>query len=231
MKNHGFTLAEVLITLGIVGIVAAITMPTIVNKYQKRQTVAKLKKAYTVLAQVMQRAVADNSAAELGIGETLDKNKVKDFFETYWYPYFNAPKIYNDSLGDTFYSYRNGNSYGFQILTNYDYGRVYFITKDEVLYFVNIMTWSRNDKDDLAHPLIASQQKVLIDINGIKAPNMFGKDVFLFLIDYEHGVVRPFGYDKNEAQINSDCNKTGLGMSCAAKIIHDGWEISDDYPW
>ena len=231
MKNHGFTLVEVLITLGIVGIVAAITMPTIVNKYQKLQTVAKLKKAYTVLAQVMQRAVADNSAAELGIGETLDKNKVKDFFETYWYPYFNAPKIYNNSLGDTFYSCRNGNSYNSNISTNYQYGRIFFITKDGFSYYIKIMTWSRNDKGDLADPLIASQQNVLIDINGIKPPNMLGKDVFYFLIDYEHGVVRPFGYDKNKAQIDSDCNKTGLGMSCAAKIIHDGWKISDDYPW
>lgn len=81
MKNHGFTLAEVLITLGIIGIVTAITIPTIVNKYQKQQTVAKLKKAYSVLGQVMQRAVADNSAAELGVGETLDANKVKTFFK------------------------------------------------------------------------------------------------------------------------------------------------------
>ena len=40
-KNKGFTLAEVLITLGIIGIVAAMTIPTILAKYQEKQTVIK----------------------------------------------------------------------------------------------------------------------------------------------------------------------------------------------
>ena len=38
-----FTLAEVLVTLGIIGIIAALTMPALITKYQKKQTVAQLK--------------------------------------------------------------------------------------------------------------------------------------------------------------------------------------------
>jgi prepilin-type N-terminal cleavage/methylation domain-containing protein len=45
--KKGFTLAEVLITLGIVGVVATITLPSVIKNYQKRQTVTQLKKAYT----------------------------------------------------------------------------------------------------------------------------------------------------------------------------------------
>ena len=45
----GFTLAEVLITLGIIGVVAALTMPVLVANYSKKADVAKLKKAYTVI--------------------------------------------------------------------------------------------------------------------------------------------------------------------------------------
>ena len=41
-----FTLAEVLITLGIIGIVAAMTLPILIGKYQKMQTATQLKKAY-----------------------------------------------------------------------------------------------------------------------------------------------------------------------------------------
>ena len=44
--KKAFTLAEVLITLGIIGIVAAMTLPTLIGKYQKKQTVTQLKKAY-----------------------------------------------------------------------------------------------------------------------------------------------------------------------------------------
>lgn len=47
----GFTLAEVLITLGIIGIVAAITIPNLITNYQKHVTVTKLQRAISVLNQ------------------------------------------------------------------------------------------------------------------------------------------------------------------------------------
>ena len=45
-KRSAFTLAEVLITLGIIGVVAAVTIPALVTTYQKRATESQLKKAY-----------------------------------------------------------------------------------------------------------------------------------------------------------------------------------------
>ena len=44
--KFAFTLAEVLITLGIIGVVAAMTIPTLMQKYYEKQTVAKLKETY-----------------------------------------------------------------------------------------------------------------------------------------------------------------------------------------
>ena len=49
--KFGFTLAEVLITLGIIGVVAALTLPSLVTNYQKQVTVNKLKKFYNGLEQ------------------------------------------------------------------------------------------------------------------------------------------------------------------------------------
>ena len=40
--KKGFTLAEVLITLGIIGVVAALTLPSLITNYRKKQTVAQL---------------------------------------------------------------------------------------------------------------------------------------------------------------------------------------------
>ena len=59
-KNFAFTLAEVLITLGIIGVVSAITLPTVVQNYQKQATVAKLKKAYTTINQAILLSIAEN---------------------------------------------------------------------------------------------------------------------------------------------------------------------------
>ena len=53
MKLRGFTLAEVLITLGIIGVVAAMTIPMLIINYQKRLTLTRLKKTYSQLNQVI----------------------------------------------------------------------------------------------------------------------------------------------------------------------------------
>ena len=72
----GFTLAEVLITLGIIGVVAAMTMPTLINSTQGAQYKTAFKKSLTVLSQAVVMNIAlndydlsqvvkgDNSAAE-----------------------------------------------------------------------------------------------------------------------------------------------------------------------
>ena len=52
-KRPAFTLAEVLITLGIIGVVAAMTMPSVITNYQKKQTAAQLKKAYSIVSQAL----------------------------------------------------------------------------------------------------------------------------------------------------------------------------------
>ncbi len=44
MKKKGFTLAEILITLGIIGIVAAMTIPTLISNYKKKEYSTKIKK-------------------------------------------------------------------------------------------------------------------------------------------------------------------------------------------
>ena len=49
--KKGFTLAEVLITLGIIGVVAAMTMPTLINNINNKQNIAALKKAYSLISQ------------------------------------------------------------------------------------------------------------------------------------------------------------------------------------
>lgn len=61
MRNKGFTLAEVLITLGIIGVVAALTIPSLLSTYKKRVTATKLKQTYSILSTAL-----NTSETEIG---------------------------------------------------------------------------------------------------------------------------------------------------------------------
>lgn len=74
-KKFAFTLAEVLITLGIIGVVAAMTMPSLIANYQEKQRVSQLKKVYSALSQAFVSAVQENGTPdEWGMGDMYDEN-------------------------------------------------------------------------------------------------------------------------------------------------------------
>lgn len=58
-KEAGFTLAEVLITLGIIGIVAALTFPSIIGYYQKKVLKEQFKVAYSMFSQLLLKSEVD----------------------------------------------------------------------------------------------------------------------------------------------------------------------------
>lgn len=64
MKN-GFTLAEVLVTLGIIGVVSAMTIPTLIKNHQRNVYVSQLQKVYAELSQAFDKVLTDNNAISL----------------------------------------------------------------------------------------------------------------------------------------------------------------------
>ena len=95
MLNHktAFTLAEVLITLAIIGVVAALTMPNLIAKYQKQETVTRLKKAYSALSQALRMSEVDNGPyAYWEVPQYSRTLNLTEYYEKYWYPYFKVLK-------------------------------------------------------------------------------------------------------------------------------------------
>lgn len=64
-RKTAFTLAEVLITLGIIGVVAAMTLPTLIQQHQKQVYVTQLQKAVNTWDNMMRKMQADEGVTEL----------------------------------------------------------------------------------------------------------------------------------------------------------------------
>ncbi len=235
-KKTAFTLAEVLITLGIIGIVAAMTIPTLISNYQKKITVSKLQKAHSTLSNMTKLLYADGVYNVFS--GTVSSERTEQFFNSYVLPYFKSPVVYKDRVcpytgttEDCFpFKYPNNDVVNSNVKTIWNYGRIYFTTSDKTSYFMSIMNYVNPDAPD-ADRVYKTSPTVWVDLNGTDGPNTVGKDVFYFKTDFSTGMVYSNCASKNYEYINRECSRDGQGLCCAAKIMLDGWKIKDDYPW
>ncbi len=216
--KKGFTLAEVLITLAIIGVVASLTIPIVVKNYQKTQTITRLKKVYTNLHQVIEMSEIDNGAVS---GWDFTKS-TQDFMSTYLIPYLKISKNCGVSGTDCW----NGN----------------YMYRPDGTVFESINSFNKVKLQDGTFLAIANQGihvHIYADIDGYKGKSRYGKDVFIFTItpiafsDYIHNVNKPgfyiFGSGMPRSTLLPYCKTDGIG--CGALILLDGWQIKDDYPW
>lgn len=216
MKRIAFTLAEVLIVLGIIGIVAAMTIPTLIGKYQKMQVVTKLKKVYSVLNQAQKLAEVD-----FGDFETWDILPENEYYEKYLKNYFRVLKKC-DTAEECQYTTNTGKFLNGAEASAYLFAGASFLTQDG-----NFCAYRTYTFDGKGNPMAINI--IAVDLNGYQEPNVYGKDIFWF--NRTKKGILPDGFDTNSSEINNNCSKKGTGDFCAAKIMQDGWQIKDDYPW
>ena len=77
---------------------------------------------------------------------------------------------------------------------------------------------------------VLTDPRIIVDLNASKTPNKFGRDTFLLQRVAGKGVM-PYGYNEDDDTVNDNCSKTGSGFMCAAKLMREGWDMKDDYPW
>lgn len=247
-----FTLAEVLITLGIIGVVAAVTLPTLVANYQKKVWVNQLKKASSTLNQgfksYMAKTGCTDDIVECGFGWSgndapagvFEKN-VQDNFKVLTYedcPYPGgcrkkfASYMVSKSLNPVNYDEKLGADASFAFLLSD--GAVFLTVLNYIGY------------------------NIIYDVNGMKGPNVYGRDIYEFTL-LPDGSVVPWLSSKHldwlaasgpEAQElveaireevkNSGCGKYGeiglpssdnssgsdFGSTCADRIMQEGWKMN-----
>ncbi len=186
-KKAAFTLAEVLITLGIIGVVAAMTMPVLVQNVKNKELQVQFKKTYSELSRSAQKFYADEGISfseysrDVGSVEAL-KYFLKNYFKgatvtdkTIW----GGPGV-NGNPDKSSYSVLNfnGSTEAYQVcdisgLRSELGGRLIAINEPP-----------KNSSEN--GPILC------VDINGYKAPNRAGKDYFLFLFTVDGSLI-PMG--------------------------------------
>ena len=226
--KFAFTLAEVLITLGIIGIVAAMTLPTIVKKYRTIVIQTQLKKIYSVVAQAMLRAAPDGDYKNLPlIKDPGGTESAKFFFDNYLKPQFKVTKTCVDKAGCWTPSIAKDGT-GASGNKGVGSGVVSFVTADG--YAFSIDTWSSNHSSQVMDYFgvqssdYAAIVAIAIDINGEKKPNVYGKDVFFYVMT-ERGLL-PAGNDKTDDEVSQECQT--IGRYCFSNVMRHNWKINEE---
>lgn len=220
-KKKAFTLAETIITIGIIGIVAAVTIPVLITSYRKNITVNKLKKSYAELATAIKLSEYENDDIS-GWDMALPSDK---FVNQYLKPYIKHNEQKAAQLNSKLhYKFPNGKNFNLDILAST--GTATFTMQNGAILFVD--NWVQSD---------GSRRGIAIDINGIEKPNIRGIDVFEFFISNTDGL-QPKGYDIPLEDIQNPYKKESCSdsnnseaYSCTAWIVKNSWKIPRNYPW
>ena len=178
-----FTLAEVLITLGIIGVVAAMTLPTLIHKFQNKVLEVQFKKSLSIISQAILKTKTD-----MGVENLAQYCKVYDS------DYVNANECYDYLYKNTLVMMHNKkpwNSSRANINRERDgeviktYNSKESITSINDLVGISYAIWHTNLMPDgtfLNYWIIEGALYIGIDINGKKGPNKLGHDIFVFIL-------------------------------------------------
>lgn len=222
IKHSAFTLAEVLITIGIIGIVAAITIPTLMTKYSKKRTETQLKAFYSKINQTLKMSAAENGDIDgLITPKTYSYDEQVEFLKQYIFPYMKT-------LG-----YEECSPSG-QIHVCID------------LIDGGLMTFSVNiDGGDIQYfPSADVGRKNMIEKRPLKKPT---REIFAFQFAKYNNIKRKeikstnfiepyvFMWDGTKEGLKKDTwtcvkGRTNCGY-CTKMIQMNDWRIPDDYPW
>lgn len=245
----GFTLAEILITLGIIGVVAALTLPMLIAQYNKIVLSNQLKKAYAEVSQIIKQAESKyGSMDHWDSFDTDTPHYLKDanrVLEEKFMPVISGGVLYKSKGSDTGYSYGMCYDEGsfVQVDRNGAKGQHVWMNNVYVTTPITGRTASIALQDGVCvgfTPINGDYflVDVIIDVNGVnKKPNMAGKDLFFFKLGKDSKLL-PYGYDwdyenltANRGQACNKQNQNSPGYVCSAKAMADGWQFKNAYPW
>ena len=224
LKSAAFTLAEVLVTLGIIGVVSAMTVPTLMQNYQRQSYVTQLHKTYNEMSQALLRYQTDRNALNLREAGMSSQAEVNNFISSYF-------KVVNSCLDSSTVTpcFANQSEYkkisgatasGFD--NDADGLGMSFVLANGT----SIRPWLSNGRNFIV---------MVVDVNGQKGPNILGRDFFDMCIDVNgnidtclrNGGTFPHTEAQRETEFNDVCIADSASIAgCFGKILNDNWQMN-----
>ena len=242
-KRVAFTLAEVLITLGVIGVVASLTLSPFISKQQEKSTVVALEKAYSVLSQASKMAIAkDDEINNWCTGEPVNLQEcskiIADKFEKELKIVKKCKTTDKSCIPNKAKGWKPLYSEAYHMPTvqplSLAYDDTILLTSDGMILMF-MANFPDNDnsvwcpsglRGSLATYWAAYYGYcgyIRVDINGLKGPNVYGKDLFEFKI-YRDGIratglpIDHVWVDNFETRCLSDKSRA-TGSACSGWVL------------
>ena len=215
-RLDAFTLAEVLITLGIIGVVAALTIPTLVANYQEKVATVRLKKVYSTISNAYTLLLEKE-------GDPTQWNDVEDFVDISekFAKYINKAKVCN--VGDTgCFKHIPRKDLTGKVVNNLPQRGAIVLSDGAVIGFDSQVSL----EESLQCNSLNFCFTIVTDINGDKRPNQWGVDTFVFQVGTKRilprGAASTHGAD-NTCIPTGGANSPGWynGSGCGAWVIYN----------
>ena len=234
-KKFGFTLAEILIVIGIIGGIAIMVLPTIKDNYEEHVFESRAKATYNILQQAVALSKYSGDRYYGGDPETFFNKYIKDSIKLSRVCGYEmgCGKEYdintlskNEAIKATWTN--NNNKYAFSLNNNAN-----VIVIGSVISYVRqiLATETHGDRNDLGAIVL------MYDTNGPEEPNILGLDTFVVVWNGRELV--PAGSAATVAQINENCSPMAAtnigpgggqytGTFCLQYMIDNGWKIKQE---
>lgn len=206
MKIKGFTLSEVLITLVIIGVIAAMTVPTITARSREAEYLGKLKKFYSLLNQVMTKSKALGYDWEIWCEDTgkeydTSTKTTSEFAKTYLLPFVNYMKT--DVVGGKYTIYLMD-------------GAIFSLSKEQCLHFFY-------DVNGEKKPNVAGRDKYRFTY----CPSSIDKNI----VKIQPGLLVAYSWQTGTTRNQALAACKSNGETCSKLLLMDNWTYKKDYPY
>lgn len=223
LHKNAFTLAEVLVTLGIIGVVSALTLPTLVKNHQRKVFVTQLHKVYNEMTQAFSLYMTEKNAPNLRETRINSVAGLNDFINSK----LKVVKDCGSAFGDCFaskYYYLDGSESGDTTSGTCD--RVIAIASGATLC-IDIQNGSggtnaEGNQEGSTTNLMGNVAVIEVDVNGKQEPNIRGRDYFVMFVTNSGDIIDvPYN---NDGFVTDDSQ--GSYNGAFGKIMDDGWEMN-----